>query len=102
MMAMLTRRALAISIALLLTGAAGPPARSQGVGTPPSTAAEPIGNCWMEPDGTIVVVLRRTADGINVSMPPRRYPPSDPHYAAVLAHVGPLKPGESRLVMPWP
>jgi hypothetical protein len=62
----------------------------------------PIGQCWMEDDGTIVVDLRRTADGINISMPPRRYPPTDPHYDAVLKHVGPLRPGETKLVMPWP
>lgn len=62
----------------------------------------PIGECWMEEDGTIVVLLRRTADGIHVSMPPRRYPRSDPHYAEVLAHVGPIRPGEKKLVLPFP
>ena len=29
----------------------------------------PIGICWIEEDGTIVLDLRRTADGINISMP---------------------------------
>ena len=62
----------------------------------------PIGICWIEEDGTIVVDLRRTADGINISMPPRRYPPTDPRYDAVLKHVGPLRPGEVKSVMPWP
>ena len=66
------------------------------------TTKGPIGQCWMEDDGTIVVDLRRTADGINISMPPRRYPPTDPHYDAVLKHVGPLRPGEVKSVMPWP
>jgi hypothetical protein len=35
------------------------------------TSKGPIGMCWIEEDGTIVVDLRRTADGINISMPPR-------------------------------
>jgi hypothetical protein len=66
------------------------------------TSKAPIGMCWIEEDGTIVVDLRRTADGINISMRPRRYPPTDPHYDAVLKHVGPLRPGEVKSVMPWP
>ena len=31
-----------------------------------------------------------------------RYPPSDPNYLEVLKHIGPLKPGETRPVPPWP
>ena len=62
----------------------------------------PIGQCWMEDDGTIVLELRRTADGVNVSMPPQRYQPTDPQYEKVRDHVGPLRPGEVKLVMPWP
>jgi hypothetical protein len=56
------------------------------------TSKGPIGMCWIEGDGTIVVVLRRTADDINVSMLPQRYPPTDPDYDTVLKHVGPLRP----------
>jgi hypothetical protein len=62
----------------------------------------PIGQCWMEPDGTIVLDLRRTGDGIHISMPLQRFSPSDRQYSEVLRHVGPLRPGEVKLVRPWP
>lgn len=66
------------------------------------TAENAIGVCWIEPDGTIVLDLRRTADGINISMPPQRYSRSHRDYATILQHVGPLSPGEVKLVKPWP
>jgi hypothetical protein len=62
----------------------------------------PIGICWIEEDGTVVLDLRRTADGINISMPPQRFVRSHPRYEEVLRHVGPLRPGEVKLVAPWP
>lgn len=30
------------------------------------------------------------------------YAPSHPRYKGILEHVGPLEPGEQKLVMPWP
>jgi hypothetical protein len=62
----------------------------------------PIGICWIEEDGTIVLDLRRTADGINISMPPQRFARTHSRYEEVLRHVGPLRPGEVKLVAPWP
>jgi hypothetical protein len=56
---------------------------------------------WIEPDGTIVLDLRRTSDGINVDIPPQRIGSSDPSYRKILKAVGPLQPGETRSVMPW-
>ncbi len=61
----------------------------------------PIGTCWIEEDGTIVLDLRRTADGINISMPLQRFARTHPRYQEVLRHVGPLRPGEVKLVTPW-
>jgi hypothetical protein len=63
---------------------------------------KPIGVCWIEEDGTVVLDLRRTADGINISMPLQRFPRTHPRYEEVLRHVGPLRPGEVKLVEPWP
>jgi hypothetical protein len=57
------------------------------------TSTGPIGMCWIEEDGTIVVDLRHTADGINISMRPRRYPPTDPHYDAVPQTCGAVAAG---------
>ncbi|MFO0616363.1 MAG: hypothetical protein U0414_27475 [Polyangiaceae bacterium] len=57
---------------------------------------EAIGQARMLPDGTIVLDLFRPAPA------QRKYAPGDPKYASVLDHVGPIAPGESKLVMPWP
>jgi hypothetical protein len=59
-----------------------------------------IGDATMQDDGTIVVNLRRTADGINVSGIVR-YRVDDPHYKEVLEHIGGMKPGETKLVPAW-
>ena len=59
-----------------------------------------IGDAQMQEDGTIVVNLRRTADGINVSGIVR-YPTSHPNYKEVLDHIGGMKPGEVKLVPAW-
>jgi serine/threonine protein kinase len=55
-----------------------------------------IGTATMEKDGTIVVDVRNPGTAI------LRYAPSDAHYDEVSKHIGPMRPGESRLVKPWP
>jgi hypothetical protein len=62
---------------------------------------EPIGEAWMEEDGTLVLRLVRTADGIPAHAL-LRYPPSDPHHQQVLDHLGGLQPGQVKAVAPWP
>lgn len=59
-----------------------------------------IGSATMTDDGTIVLTLRATGRGIGDAQ--IKYPPGSPHYAEVLRHIGGLKPGESKLVPPWP
>ncbi len=59
-----------------------------------------IGDARMQEDGTIVVNLRRTADGINLSGIVR-YPTNHPDYREVLEHIGGMKPGDVRLVPAW-
>jgi hypothetical protein len=75
--------------------------------TPPALAEdapgkEPVivGDARMLDDGTIVINMRRTADGINVSGV-FNFPVTDPHYKEVLDHIGGMKPGETRLVPAW-
>ena len=51
---------------------------------PPKTEPFIIGDAKMMEDGTIVVNLRRTRDGINVSGIVK-YPVNSPHYKEVLA-----------------
>jgi hypothetical protein len=60
-----------------------------------------IGTATMDPDGTIVLMLRATAPGITGDAR-ITYPPSHAEYQNVLKHLGGLKPGESKSVPPWP
>jgi hypothetical protein len=61
----------------------------------------PIGTATMTEDGTITLNLRAEGDGI-VGDGRLVYRKEDKGYADVLQHVGGLKPGESKLVPPWP
>ena len=60
-----------------------------------------IGDALMSDDGTIVIRMRRTTDGKNVSGEVS-YRVGDPHYKEVLDHLGGMKPGEVKLVPAWP
>ncbi len=61
-----------------------------------------IGSAEMLPDGTIVMNLRATGPGPAIGDAQLRYPPSHKDYAKILAHLGGLKPGESKPVPPFP
>ncbi len=89
-------------------------AHGSGCGTPPASAPfqheaagiqvaeESIGTATMEADGTIVLHLFARGPGGMHGQGVLRYPVSDPKYKEILEHVGPLKPGETRSVRPWP
>jgi hypothetical protein len=91
---------------LLLAGCAGeskPPPKSPTTEPATPTTAQPasIGSAYMKDDGTIQLMLRAEGDGaIGDAM--FLYPPDHPEYAEILAHLGGLKPGESKPVPPWP
>ncbi len=59
-----------------------------------------IGECWMEEDGTIKMRLIALAPGLR-GHGEFTYAPDHAQYEEVLKHVGPLKPGEKKLVPPW-
>ncbi len=65
-------------------------------------AEESIGTATMEADGTIVLHLFARGPGGMHGQGVLRYAVSDPKYKEILEHVGPLKPGETRPVRPWP
>lgn len=67
---------------------------------PPKTEPFIIGDAKMMEDGTIVVNLRRTRDGMNISGIVK-YPVDSPHYKEVLDHLGGMLPGETKLVPAW-
>lgn len=84
------RRSILAALALLATR-----------GLAAQTEIRPIGVATMLPDGTIVLDLRAEAPGSTVGRGRVTYPPGHPEYAAVLRHLGGLRPGEVKPVPPW-
>ena len=68
----------------------------------PEPLPEYIGMAQMAADGTLTLDLE--ARGCNGEIGHARlvYPVTDPRYRDILAHVGDIRPGESRPVRPWP
>ena len=66
-----------------------------------SQKQDSIGVAWLEPDGTIKLHLRATADGGITGTGVLSYSPVHAQYKEILEHVGPLKPGERVPVRPW-
>ena len=56
----------------------------------------------MPPDGTIHLRLRAPLPGGGSGEGEFDYKPGDPDYQQILAHLGGLKPGETKPVRPWP
>lgn len=63
--------------------------------------AVPIGTARMEPDGTIVLDLM-AREGGTVGHARLRYPRGHPDYEMILRHLGGLRPGEIKDVLPFP
>jgi hypothetical protein len=61
-----------------------------------------IGSATMLVDRTIVLDLRAEGPDGMIGDSREEYPPSHPDYRMVLEHIGPLAPGESVLVKPFP
>ena len=65
-----------------------------------------IGFVNMEADGTLILQLYAYFDDNDKTkghaLSYFRYPPGHSEYEEVLRHVGPIKPGESKPVRPWP
>lgn len=83
------------------TSTAAPATATPVDATLPEAPVESIGVATMEPDRTIVLQLRATGPGL-LGDTLLRYPPDHAQYAEILAHVGPLEPGQSRPVAPFP
>jgi hypothetical protein len=66
----------------------------------PKTVPVIIGDAKMMEDGTIIMNLRRTADGENVSGIVK-YRTNSRDYKEVLDHLGGMRPGETKLVPAW-
>jgi hypothetical protein len=58
-------------------------------------APPPIGDVEMLADGTLKMLFRHPWSTKNIA-------PGDPEHAKTLAHVGPMTPGDKKLIPPWP
>jgi hypothetical protein len=83
--------------------ATSPPAPMPTQTSSASTDDRPIGSARMEPDGTLVLDLyAETPDGKSRGMAQLRKKPGEADYDKWLKHLGGMKPGEQKLVPPWP
>jgi hypothetical protein len=67
-----------------------------------ASAPESIGQAELRPDGTIVLTLRAEGSQGAVGDGQLVYAPSNKDYAAIVQHIGGIKPGEIKPVPPWP
>jgi hypothetical protein len=66
----------------------------------PATAS-PIGVATMAGDGTITLMLRALSPGA-LGEAVLVYPPAHPEYDRIRQHIGPIEPGGTVPVRPWP
>jgi hypothetical protein len=71
-------------------------------GLTPTRNGDIIGSARMTADRIILLDLRSVQCNGSEAMGQVTYKPSDPSYASVLAHIGGLKPGETKPVPAWP
>jgi hypothetical protein len=90
-------RAIALAVAL----AASAPAQADPPGPPPAEAPASIGSATIDEAGVITLTLRAEGPGV-VGDALFTYRPGDREYDEVLRHIGPIRPGETRQVPPWP
>lgn len=83
------------------TSALPAPTRHEGTSTM-TQDSKPIGNATMERDGTIILDLRADGPKGEVGMARFVYAPSHRDYKKILSHLGEIKPGEQKVVLPFP
>jgi len=66
------------------------------------TQSESIGTATMKADRTIILQLRATLPDGAFGEGYFEYPQGHAEYRKILEHVGPISPGQSALVPPWP
>lgn len=93
----------------LACGSPKPPATQPQTPPQPPTVVEPtpkagksIGVATMLDDGTIQLQLRAEGEGGMVGDALLSYPPAHHQYQYILDHLGPMKPGDSKPVPPFP
>ena len=61
-----------------------------------------IGVATIDSAGVVVLRLIAYGPGGMTGEGTLRYAPSDPYYKDVAAHIGPIRPGQTVAVCPWP
>lgn len=97
----MSRLRVRLSLVILTACSKGAPSATPAPLASSSASQESIGMAEMAADGTITLTLRATGAGM-VGDGQLVYPPSHPQYAAILKHVGPIRPGEQKPVAPFP
>ncbi len=64
-------------------------------------AAESVGVAVCKPDGTIEMMLRAKGPKGEIGEAMKVYKPADPKYAGIVAHLGGIKPGQSKPIPPF-
>ncbi len=65
-------------------------------------ASDAIGVARMLGNGTLILELRAAGPDGAIGESRLMYPPDHPEYRRMLDHIGPMSPGDSRPVPPWP
>ncbi|HEY9756608.1 MAG TPA: hypothetical protein V6C97_15680 [Oculatellaceae cyanobacterium] len=78
-----------------------PPAEAKSLSTSgESSAKTPIGEAWLEKDGTLTMHLMRDGEGHYLDAQ-FSYKKTDKDYGETIKHIGGIKPGEHKLVPPF-
>lgn len=65
-----------------------------------NATAPTIGTATLGKDGKLTLNLRAQGPGM-LGDALLTYAPDDPNYTQIVAHLGGIKPGETKLVPPW-
>jgi hypothetical protein len=68
----------------------------------PTRTGDIIGTATMSDDRSILLILVSVGCDKSIAHGNRSYSPQDPSYAAVIAHIGEIKPGQTKPVSAWP
>ncbi len=91
-----------VLIGVSVNAAQAPVPKHQGkLTSAESLGSQPIGSAKMLSDKTVILTLRAETGGA-IGDAQFSYKPSDPKYAEIIKHVGGLKPGTEKIVLPFP
>lgn len=97
-----TRHALAAILLVLAVDVGSSRAGSGRAGSGEQMLPEYIGTAEMAADGTLTLRLIAYGRDGSIGHSMLTYRPDDRDYRDILAHIGPMQPGQQKPVRPWP